>query len=125
MKRLLLVLCLALASGCASAPASLSPTAQADYKKTQVIKVLDLLRDAAIAANGQTPPLLSTATTRKVVEVHKTALLTIQGSDTGWAAAVGAALAQLSRDPTWLPSEAQKFAPYFTVAAQVIQQVQS
>ncbi len=124
--RVLLACCLALTFvGCASAPPTLGPVAAADYKKTQVIKVLDLLRDAAIDANARTPPLMSTATTRKVVDVHKTALLTIQGSDTGWIGAVTAALQQLSRDPSILPAEAQKLAPYFTVIASVLQQVTS
>jgi hypothetical protein len=110
---------------CASAPPSLSPVASSAYKKTQVIKVLDLLRDTAIAANAQAPPLVSTATTRKIVEAHKTALLTIQGSDTGWAVAVGVLLAQLSHDPSFLPEEVQRFAPYFEIASQVLKQVQS
>jgi hypothetical protein len=111
--------------GCASAPPNLSPVATNDYKKTQVIKVIDLVRDAAIDANAQNPPLISTATTRKIVEAHKTALLTIKGSDSGWASAVGVVFAQLSRDPSFLPAEVSRLAPYFAVVAQVLGQVQT
>lgn len=126
MRVLLVCCCIALSFvACVHPPPTLGPVAQADYKKTQVIKVLDLLRDAAVDANAQTPPLISTATTRKVVTVHQAALRTIQASDQGWASAVGAALAQLGHDPTILPSEVQKLAPYFTLIASVIQQVQT
>jgi hypothetical protein len=126
MRTLIACCCLALSLvSCASAPPSLSAAGASAYKKTQVVKVLDLLRDTAIAANAQTPPLVSTATTRKIVEAHKTALLTIQGSDAGWAAAVGVTLTQLSRDPSFLPAELQRLEPYFSIAAQVIKQVQT
>jgi hypothetical protein len=122
----LAICCLALSLvSCVHPPPTLGPVANADYKKTQVIKVLDLIRDAAVDANAQTPPLISTATTRKVVLAHQTALKTIQASDAGWPAAVGAAFGQLGHDPSILPAEAQKLAPYFTLIATVLQQVQT
>jgi len=123
VRRILFALCMLAFVSCASAPPSLSPAATTAFKKTQVIKAIDLLRDVAIDANAQTPPLVSTATTRKIVEAHRTALLTIRASDSGWAAAVGATLDTLSHDPSFLPEEVSRFAPYFSLIAAVITQV--
>ena len=87
MKRLILILALA-GSACASAPPLASPVATADFRNTQVIQGLDQLRDIAINANAQNPPLLSTATTRKVVQAHEAALKTIHAMASGWQATV-------------------------------------
>jgi hypothetical protein len=111
------------ALGCNHAPASLGPQATADFNATQVIKTLDLVRDAAIAANAQTPPLLTTATTRKVVNFHALALKTIDASRTGWKPAVSVALFQLMSDPSLLPAEVQFLQPYFNVAKALIDAV--
>jgi hypothetical protein len=117
---MLLALILSLSPACASAPPKLSPTATQAFQKTRLIKVLDLLRDTAIDGNAQMPPLFSTPTTKKIVTVHQTALKVIQATDTGWANAVGVALAQLSHDPSLLPTEVQLLAPYFALAADIL-----
>lgn len=125
MKRLFSILCLTLAIGatataCNHAPPNLSPAAAKNFNNTRVIKSLDLLRDAAITANAQTPPLLSTATTRKVVNFHRFALKTIDASQDGWRAGVSVALFQLMSDPSLLPAEAQELQKYFNLAKAVI-----
>lgn len=124
MRKLLLLALLC--AGCASTapPKSLSPVGAAAFQKTRAIKVLDLLRDTAIDANAQQPPLISTATTRKVVQAHQLSLQAIQASDSGWAAAVGVTLAKLSHDPSLLPEEVQRLSPYFELAAQVLKGLQ-
>lgn len=119
MKYLLFMLMLTL-SGCAPPPQHLSVVSTTAFQKTRVVKVLDLLRDTAIDASSEVPPVLSTATARKVVQAHQAALKAIQASDTGWPAAVSVILAQLSHDQTLLPTEAQRLAPYFELAAQVL-----
>jgi hypothetical protein len=111
---------LVFALGCVHAPATLTPQGTADFNATQVIKTLDLLRDAAINANAQTPPLLTTPTTRKIVNFHALALKTIDASRSGWKPAVSVALFQLMADPSLLPTEVQFLQPYFNVAKAII-----
>jgi hypothetical protein len=80
-------------SSCAThAPPNLSPEARAAWYGTRVIKALDVLRDTAIAAQAQTPPLLSDAATRVIVETHRSLLETIHALPRGWPATVGTAL---------------------------------
>ena len=73
-------------------PPNLTPEGSAAFQKTRVIKSLDVLRDFAIDAEAQTPKVLSTDTTRRVVTYHQSALRVIQSTDAGWAAAVKASL---------------------------------
>jgi len=81
--------------GCASAPPNLTPEGRSAFHKTRVIKGLDLLRDFAIDAEAQTPKVLPTATTRKVVQYHQSTLKIIASTDSGWQAAVTTGLDQL------------------------------
>lgn len=121
MKTLALILLLSLApAACAPPPPHLSPTSTTAFQKTRIIRVLDLLRDTAIDGSSEVPPVLSTATARKVVQAHQAALKAIQASDTGWPQAVSVILAQLSHDPSLLPEEAQRLAPYFALAAELL-----
>jgi len=119
MKRLVLLPLLVMLA-CTHAPPNLSPQGTAAFNNTRVIKTLDLLRDAAIDANAQTPPLLQTSTTRKIVSFHQLALKTIDASQTGWMSAVGVALFQLRSDPSLLPAEVQFLRPYFDLAQGVL-----
>ena len=50
------VLALLYVPACTNAPPTLTPAGIAAYRGTQAIQSLDLLRDAAIAANALTPP---------------------------------------------------------------------
>jgi hypothetical protein len=86
------------ASSCAThAPANLSPEAQQAWYGTRVIKALDVLRDTAIEANAQTPPLLSEAVTRRIVQTHASALQTVRDAPRGWQMTVSTALTELER----------------------------
>ncbi len=95
-----LLICCALAQltlGCASAPPNLSPVAKEAWYATRVVKGLDVLRDTAIDANNQQPPLLTTAETRCVVTTHQTILQTMQAKPSGWPTTVSTALDGLTK----------------------------
>lgn len=114
MKRVILAIAL-LGIGCASAPPNLSPLAQTAFRNTQVVKSLDLIRDIAIDANAQKPaPLISTDTTRKVVQFHQSALKVIDATSTGWRDVVLASLNEVYNNLP--PGEKQLLGPYFTLA---------
>jgi hypothetical protein len=93
----LLLVLLGVSRCAAHAPATLSPAAQTAWYGTRVIKALDVLRDTAIDAQAQTPPLLSEAVTRSIVQTHRSLLETIHQAPSGWPATVTAALAELER----------------------------
>lgn len=124
--RILASLCLALAltcsTGCFTTPpqtqpdlSQLSATGLADFKKTQIVKELDLLRDTAINANKVGTSLLSDQTTRVVVDFHTSAILVIQASKDGWSAAVAQSLDETLKN---IKSDAERalLQPYFDVA---------
>ena len=79
-------------SGCAKAPPNLTPQATQAWYATQVVKALDLVRDTAVSANALTPPLISTDTTRKVVQYHEDTVSIIQALPSGWQTTVKASL---------------------------------
>lgn len=106
--------------GCNHAPPTLSPVAQTAFTNTRVIKALDLLRDTAIAANAQTPPVLSTATTRKIVTAHEATLKIINAAGSGWQSAVTAMLTELVRDQALLPAELAVITPYVSMIKTLI-----
>ena len=123
--------------GCAPVPAPLSPEAKIAFHATRVVQVLDVVRDAAIAANEVTPPLLTTASTRKVVLYHKSAVQTIRVAPTGWQPTVKAGLFELTCHPLaapaqppppcvpqLAPAEVAKLYPYVALALIVIAEVQ-
>ena len=124
MRRLLLIglLCFApMTGGCAKAPPNLSPAGTAAFQKTRVIKGLDLLRDFAIDAEAQSPKVLSTDSTRKIVTYHQSALRVIQASDSGW---VGATVSSLTEVTNALPpGDRQKVAPYVALVQTVLTEV--
>jgi hypothetical protein len=105
-----LIIALLLASGCAHVPPSLSPAGQAAFQATRVVKALDVLQDFAIAAEAQTPKLISTNDTRKVVNFVGSAVKTIDAVPGGWRPTVAAELVQLERDLP--PTTWKRLAPY-------------
>lgn len=132
----LLVIGLVWLAGCAPAPKPLSPQATAAFHATRVVQVLDVLRDAAIAANEQVPPVLTTASTRTVVLWHRTAVQTIHAVPSGWQATVKAGLWGLTChplaaptppvpcEPQLAPAEVARLQPYVGLALVVIAEVQ-
>ena len=138
MKRaipMLLLVCF-FSAGCQKAPPTLSPDAQAAFYATRVVHTLDAIRDTAIAANNQTPPLISTADTRQVVLWHQTAVHTIQAVPGGWKVTVKAGMFALTCLPAasdvqppppctpQLPAATvTRLAPYVSLALVVISEV--
>lgn len=110
-----------LIDACASAPPTLSPAATTAFQATRVVKALDVLRDAAIAANEQVPPLISTDSTRQVVTYHKAALLVISQTPGGWRPSITAGLTGLLEN---LPAaERQQLVPYVTLIQMLVVEV--
>lgn len=117
----LIVIVLALAVACAKAPPNLSPAGTAAFHATRVVKALDVFRDAAISANDQSPPLISTATTRQIVLYHKSAVTMIGAAPSGWVLVVQTGLTELDKN---LPThERQQLAPYVALVRTLIVEV--
>src|SRR5690349_18119193 len=121
MKIWLLCFLLTLSVGCTHPPPTLSPQARTAFQNTRVIKGLDLLRDTAIDANAQVPPQLSEVTTRKVVTYHRSALLIIHASGSGWQSAVQTGLDELLRDLP--PVDQTLLTPYVTLLKVILSEV--
>jgi len=121
--------------GCAPTPKPLSPAATAAFHATRVVAVLDVFRDATIAANELVPPAVTTDSTRTVVLWHKTAVQVIQAVPTGWQATVKAGLYALTCHPLAAPAvpiactpqlkpeEVTRLAPYVGLVIVVINEV--
>lgn len=119
MKKVLLI-ALVLTS-CAKAPPTLSPAGRAAFQAQQAVRVLDVIRDFAVAANDQTPPIIARNDMRKVVEFHQQVVRTIRAVPDGWKPIALTALDQLKADlppPTW-----QRLQPYVALLTAVIQEV--
>lgn len=115
------VLLLATTVACTKTPPNLTPQATVAFKGIQAVRALDILRDTAIAANAQTPPLLSEEVTRKVVLYHQATVKTIQSSVSGWQAA---ALTGLDGLLTSLPPPQRALLePYTVLIRTVLQEV--
>jgi hypothetical protein len=125
MKRLclLLVLCLGLVAvpACATTPvtANLSPTGLAEYNQTRVIKVLDVIRDAAI--DGEKFGVFSHTDTVNVVTYHKSAVQVIAAGASGWKAAVQTGLDETLKHLT--PSARTKVGPYAPLVTALLQEI--
>ena len=125
LKSALLVLALGGAvlgsSACAAhLPPIASPQAITAYQNTQMVHALDVLRDAAIAANAQTPPLLATADTRKIVMYHQSALRIIDSRVNGWRDALSAGVEDVIKQ---LPAQQkQLLSPYVTLLQSLIKE---
>jgi len=111
----LLVALAFLALGCHDTPPDLTPDAQIAFQATRVVKVLDVVRDAAIAANDLTPPIITTADTRTVVLWHKTSVQVIQVTPGGWKPTVLASIYVLTCHP--VAGTAQPCTPQLPPAA--------
>lgn len=116
----LIVLCLWL-TACASAPSQLSPIGRSAFYTMRVVRSLDMIRDIAISANAQTPPLLSTAVTRQVVEYHRSTLLTMKQTPEGWKAVAVTGLEQLTTK--LLPDDLKQLKPYLDLTRVLLQEV--
>lgn len=123
IKRFVPILLILALAACTHAPPNLSPEASQAFVKTRVMKGLDLLRDTAIIANEQSPPLLREATTRRVVLYHRSALTIIKATDAGWQKAVAASLLELNANLT--PEERSVLGPYMGLIQTLLQEVLS
>ena len=114
-------------SACASLsvnrpPLNLSPQAREAWYATRVIQALDLLRDTAIDANAQTPPLIATATTRKIVVYHRSAITFIHEIPGGWKASVVAGIIEVENNLSL--KEYQLLSPYTRLVKAALAEVQ-
>lgn len=106
---------------CAKAPPALSPAGTAAFNATRVVKALDVLRDVAIDAEAQSPKLISTANTRKIVSYHEAAVKTIGAVPGGWRPTVLAGLEQLRAE---IPAgEYARIAPFVALVQTLIAEV--
>jgi hypothetical protein len=108
-------------AACAPPPPTLTPPGIVAFQTTRVVKGLDAFRDVAIAANAQTPPLISDATTGKIVRYHQATLLTIQTIPGAWQTTAQTGLTALVA--TFSPAEQQTLAPYVALVKTVIAEV--
>ncbi len=107
--------------GCTPPPPTVSPQAKIAFTGTRVIKALDLIRDFAVDANAQNPPVISTATTRKVVVYHRSSITLVHDIPSGWKVTLTDGLNELLKD---LPSgESQKLSPYVDLIRAVLVEV--
>ena len=115
------IIALLFASGCAQAPPNLTPEASIAFQAMRAVKVLDLLRDIAIDAHAQVPPLLAETTTRKVVLYHQSTVKIIQASPGGWTAIALSGLDELVNNLS--PPDKALLAPYVALVKTIIQEV--
>ncbi len=86
---------------------------------SEVVKVLDVIRDTAVDAEAV--KLMPTATAKAVVTWHNAALETIKATPNGWKATVLAGLDALLKGLA--PAERQILAPYIAAAEMTIKAV--
>lgn len=112
----LLVLVAALSIGVSACAKNAAPAVSPTITQAQkAIAVLDVLRDAAVSMNAQTPKLLSDSATSKVVTIHESLVQVIAAAPSGWQASVQAALDELPKD--LVPADYAKIQPYVIVAS--------
>lgn len=108
--------------GCAqNPPPTLTPAASIAFNNLRIQNVLDQIRDIAQAANAATPPVLSTATTRKVTVWHNSTIKVIHAAGPGWYQAVLLSLDELTKDLP--PADVQLLTPYVEFAKGIIKGV--
>ncbi len=109
-------------TSCATAPPpALSPAGVSAFNALRVGHALDLIRDTAVDASKQSPPLISHADLLKIVNWHEAAVKTIVAVPGGWKPTVLAGLDQLQSD---IPAaEWQKIALYAALLKTVISEV--
>ena len=106
--------------GCAKAPPSLSPSGVAAFHASRAVDILNVVRDATIAAHDQ--GLVSTPSARAVVSYYKSALQTIRAVPSGWLPTVRAGLDEVERNLS--PAEQQRLASYVRLARTVFDELQ-
>lgn len=107
---------------CPARPPNLSVAARHAFTNTQVVKVLDLVRDSAVSANAMTPPLVSTETTRKIVQFHASTLKVIDATTTGWQKTVQQSLQAIYDNLP--PAERTLLAPYINLGLDTLKGLQ-
>jgi hypothetical protein len=117
VRKLLIVVLLVGTVGCAKPPVGLSPDAAIAFQASRVVKALDVVRDAAIAAHDMTPPKLTTNDTREVVQWHKTVVQVIQVTPAGWKPVVKTSLYVATCDARLAPVPAPSCVPQLPKAA--------
>lgn len=100
---------------------NLSPQGKAAYQSTRVVKVLDLIMDTAIAAEAQSPKLMSTNSTRKVVEYHNAVIRTIAAVPDGWIPVAKQGALELQK--TIPPEEFKQIDPYFRLVFMLFEEI--
>lgn len=122
MKLLLLVVVL-FSNACAPPPPTLTPPGRVAFQITRVVKALDTLRDIAVNANAQIPPLVSDATTGRIVRYHQATLTTLQTQidQDNWKLTASSGLKAVVA--TFTPDEQHTLAPYVTLVQVVLQEV--
>jgi|SRR5882672_972775 len=120
MRTILLLLALSIvAPACQYAPPAASPRATIAFQGTRVIKALDLIRDFAIDGNAQTPPIVLTATTRKIVTYHRAAIILVHDIPSGWKQTLSDGLDEAVKGAP----EGQKLAPYVRIIKALLQEI--
>ena len=112
MKRVILCTFLFVFVGCASVPVHLTQPAQVAFKKHEVQKDLDLLRDVAVDANAA--HVLSDPMTRAIVEWHESALKIIHDTS-DWQSSLTVSLTELRKNVHDATLD-----PYFALALSVL-----
>lgn len=125
MKQLLIGFVVALVLGgsinCAKAPPNLSPDGVSAFNNLRIQRGMDLVRDTAIVANDQIPPVISTATTRMIVMWHRSAIILVHERSTDWQNLLSIGLDELQKN---LPQEErQLIAPYITLVKTILAEV--
>jgi hypothetical protein len=116
----LVVLVVVLASGCTHAP-PLTPQATTAFYGTRVIQTLDVIRDLAVSASKQTPPVVKPADMRTIVTWHRAAIVTVHTAPAGWRVTVETGLEETLRS---LPPETRTLlAPYVALVHAVLAEV--
>ena len=121
MKLLLIATVLSLTVACAKTPPSLTPEASLAFKGTQAVKALDILRDTAIEAHAQVPPLLTEEVTRKVVLYHQSTVKIIHGAPAGWTTVARTGLDELMGNLS--PPDKALLTPYVALIKTIIAEV--
>lgn len=119
MKRMRILATVGLAAllataACTKKAPTTSPDVLSASQAQHAIAVLDVLRDAAVSMNAQTPKLLSDSATAKVVDIHESLVKVIAAAPSGWKATVQAALDELPK--ALAASDYAKIQPYVIVA---------
>ncbi len=90
-----------LTTGCSrNRPPNLTPDASLAFDNGRIVEALDTTRDVAIIANSFNQQPFTTPIVRRVVTVHRSALVLIETRGTGWQAQVNASLSELLKNTT-------------------------